>query len=75
MFEDAQVVARGMRLDLPHPRAGTLPSIANPIRFSATPIEYTHAPPLLGQHTEVVLRELLGLTDEEIAGLRKAGAI
>jgi len=75
VFEDPQVIARGMRLDLPHPRAGTLPSIANPIRFSGTPIEYTHAPPVLGQHTDEVLRDVLGLDNAEIEQLRRDGAL
>ncbi len=75
VFADPQVQARGMRVDLPHARAGTLPSIANPIRFSATPIEYTHAPPLLGQHTDEVLAELLGLERTEIGRLRADGVI
>ena len=74
VFADPQVVARGMRVDLPHPRAGTLPSIANPIRYSETPIEYTHAPPVLGQHTDEVLRELGG-DESEIAQLRKRGIV
>ena len=65
VFADPQVAARQMRLDLPHPRTGTLPSIANPIRFSETPIEYTHAPPMLGQHTDEVLGEA-GYSAEEI---------
>lgn len=75
VFEDPQVIARCMRVDLPHPRAGTLPSIANPIRFSGTPIEYTHAPPVLGQHTEEILREVLGLEGTDIEQLRDARAI
>ncbi len=75
VFADPQVQARGMRVDLPHPRAGTLPSIASPMRFSRTPIEYTHAPPVLGQHTDEVLSGLLGLAPEEIDGLRRDGVI
>jgi len=75
VFEDPQIVHRGMRIDLPHPRAGTLPSIANPMRFSQTPIEYTHAPPILGQHTDEVLRDLLGMSDADIARLRTDGVI
>lgn len=75
VFADPQVQSRGMRLDLPHVRAGTLPSIANPIRFSETPIEYGHASPVLGQHTDEVLAELLGKSDAEIATLRRAGVI
>jgi crotonobetainyl-CoA:carnitine CoA-transferase CaiB-like acyl-CoA transferase len=71
VFADPQVVARGMRVDLPHPRAGTLPSIASPMRFSETPVEYTHAPPVLGQHTAEVLRELAGVDGEELARLRE----
>jgi crotonobetainyl-CoA:carnitine CoA-transferase CaiB-like acyl-CoA transferase len=61
VFADPQVQARGMRVDLPHPRAGTLPSIANPVNFASAPIQYTHASPPLGQHTDEVLEELLGL--------------
>jgi crotonobetainyl-CoA:carnitine CoA-transferase CaiB-like acyl-CoA transferase len=71
VFADPQVVARGMRVDLPHPRAGTLPSIASPMRFSETPVEYTHAPPVLGQHTAEVLRELAGIDGEELARLKE----
>jgi crotonobetainyl-CoA:carnitine CoA-transferase CaiB-like acyl-CoA transferase len=49
--------------------------VASPMRFSATPIEYGHAPPLLGEHTGQVLRELLGKTEAEIAALRAARVI
>lgn len=58
VFEDPQVLARGMRLDLPHPLAGTVPQVANPVKFSRTPIEYQGAPPLLGADTETVLGAL-----------------
>jgi crotonobetainyl-CoA:carnitine CoA-transferase CaiB-like acyl-CoA transferase len=75
VFADPQVRARGMRVDLPHPRAGTLPSIANPVRFASAPIEYTHAPPVLGQHTDEVLEELLGLDADARAALRARGVI
>ena len=75
VFEDEQVQARAMRVDLPHPRAGTLPSIANPVRFTNAPIEYTHAPPTLGQHTDEVLADLLGLDAAALAVLRAQGVI
>jgi crotonobetainyl-CoA:carnitine CoA-transferase CaiB-like acyl-CoA transferase len=75
VFDDPQVRSRGMRLDLPHPRAGTLPSIANPVRFATVPIEYTHAPPPLGQHTDEVLEELLGLDAKAREALRAQGVI
>jgi crotonobetainyl-CoA:carnitine CoA-transferase CaiB-like acyl-CoA transferase len=60
VFADPQVVARGLRVVLPHPQAGTVPGVANPVRLSATPVVYRSAPPLLGQHTEAVLADWLG---------------
>jgi crotonobetainyl-CoA:carnitine CoA-transferase CaiB-like acyl-CoA transferase len=74
VFADPQVRHRGLRVDLPHAAGGTAPQVANPIRFSATPIDYRLAPPLLGQDTEAVLREL-GRTPEQIAALRTEGVV
>jgi crotonobetainyl-CoA:carnitine CoA-transferase CaiB-like acyl-CoA transferase len=64
-----------MKLDMPHPTAGRCSLVASPMRFSATPIEYRGAPPTLGQHTEEVLRGMLGMSDADIAQLRSAKAI
>jgi formyl-CoA transferase len=75
VFSDPQVAARGMKLDLPHPLAGTVPQVGNPLKFSATPIAYDRAPPLLGQDTAAVLRERLGLTDAALADLAARGVI
>ena len=75
VFEEPQVRARGVRIELEHPVAGRLPLVASPMRFSATPLEYRRAPPLLGQHTEEVLRELLGRSEAEIARLRAEGVL
>jgi crotonobetainyl-CoA:carnitine CoA-transferase CaiB-like acyl-CoA transferase len=77
VFEDPQVRARGMRVDLPHPEAacGTVPLIANPLKMSATPPAHRRAPPTLGQHTDEVLEELLGMGAAERARLREAGVI
>jgi formyl-CoA transferase len=55
VFEDPQVRARGMRIELPHPTAGQVAMTANPIRLSATPLEYRLAPPLLGEHNAEIL--------------------
>lgn len=75
VFEEPQVKARGIKVELDHPVAGRLPTIASPMRFSATPVEYKLAPPLLGQHTEEILRDVLHLDDAAIAGLRADGTI
>jgi crotonobetainyl-CoA:carnitine CoA-transferase CaiB-like acyl-CoA transferase len=64
-----------VRIEVPHPVAGTLPMVASPMRFSATPLEHRTPPPLLGEHTEDVLKRLLGKGDAEIERLRAAGAI
>jgi len=75
VYEEPQVKARGIRVEMDHPVAGKLPTVASPMRFSATPVEYRHAPPTLGQHTDEVLRGLLGKSDAEIAALRAEGVL
>ncbi|MBC3490636.1 CaiB/BaiF CoA transferase family protein [Pseudomonas taiwanensis] len=75
MFQDPQVVARGLSVSLDHPLAGKVPQVASPIRLSQTPVEYRHAPPLLGEHTEAVLHQLLGLDAGEVQRLRDAGVL
>jgi len=72
VFEEPQVAARRMRIDLPHATAGTVPLVASPMRFSATPLEYKLPPPTLGQHTDEILREVLGLDAATIAKLRES---
>jgi crotonobetainyl-CoA:carnitine CoA-transferase CaiB-like acyl-CoA transferase len=59
-----------MQISMEHPAAGAVPMIANPIRFREEPIEYKRPPPVLGQHTQEVLGDLLGLAPEAIDGLR-----
>ncbi|MEC9206606.1 MAG: CoA transferase, partial [Pseudomonadota bacterium] len=49
--------------------------IGSPMRLTETPVTYRHAPPTVGQHTEEVLREKLGLTDEDFAELRNNDVI
>jgi crotonobetainyl-CoA:carnitine CoA-transferase CaiB-like acyl-CoA transferase len=75
VFADPQVQARGLKLNLPHPSIGAVPSVANPIKYSATPISYRSAPPMLGADTDEILREMLGLAPSEIARLRKGGIV
>jgi len=73
VFEEPQVKARGIKVELDHPVAGKLPTVASPMRFSATPVEYKLAPPVLGAHTEEILRGLLRLDDAAIARLKAEG--
>ena len=75
VFADPQLAARGLRMDLPHPSAGTVPQVGTPIRFSVTPAEYGRPPPLLGEHTAQVLRERLALDAATIAALAARGVI
>lgn len=75
VFDDPQVRARGLRVDLPDPVAGTLGVVANPMRFSDSTVEYRLPPPRLGEHTDVVLRDWLGLNGEDVARLRAAGVV
>lgn len=72
VFADPQVVARGLAIELPHALGGTVPLVASPIRLSETPVQYRRAPPLLGEHTQSVLRDVLGMSDEAVAVLREA---
>jgi formyl-CoA transferase len=75
VFADPQVQARGMRIELPHLLGGSVPMVANPLRFSTTSVEYTRAPPLLGGDTRALLRERLGLDEARIDELLAAGVI
>jgi len=73
--ESEHLRARGMVVTLPHPKATRLTMMGVPIRLHGTPGRAAAAPPLLGQHTEQVLRALLGLSRAEIAGLRQQGVL
>jgi crotonobetainyl-CoA:carnitine CoA-transferase CaiB-like acyl-CoA transferase len=75
VFADEQVRARGMEISLPHPEAGKVKLVRSPMKLSATPATSTLAPPLLGQHTHDVLREVLGKGDDEIAALRAKNVV
>jgi len=81
LFADPQVKARGLQISIPDSdpaadRAGSsLPGVASPIHFSETPIRYELPPPRLGQHTDEVLQEELGLDQAELRRLRASGVI
>ena len=75
VFDNPQVRHRNMQLELDHPTAGKVPSVANPIKLSGSPVTYNMAPPTLGQHTEQVLSELLDLDMVQIGQLKSEGAI
>ena len=75
VFADEQVVARQLALDLPHPLAGTVPTVASPLRLSASPVEYRSAPPPLGADTRAVLTRDLGLDTAALDALMARGVI
>ena len=75
VFEEPQVQARGMKFELPHAAAGTVPLVASPMRFSGTPIKHEVPPPVLGQHTEEILTGVLKKNPAEIEKLKAAGIV
>jgi len=75
VFTSDYATERQLVLKQTHPLDNELPAVANPVRFSKTPVCYDKAPPLLGQHTEAVLREWLGYSAGSLDSLREAGAI
>ena len=75
VFEEQQVIARGMKIELPHAVAGKVSLVASPMRFSGTPIKHEVPPPALGQHTDEILRQSLKKSDVEIAKLKADGVV
>lgn len=74
VFADPQVKHRGILQRLEHPLSGTVPTVASPMRFAEAPLEHKRHPPLLGEHSDEILREL-GLAEARIADLRRDGTI
>ena len=75
VFADPQVIARGMRFDLPHPLAGSVPQVASAVRLDGVRAVAGRAPPLLGEHTMNVLRDRLHLPESRIHELADAGVV
>jgi crotonobetainyl-CoA:carnitine CoA-transferase CaiB-like acyl-CoA transferase len=59
VFDDIQVQARGMRVEMAHPLAGRVPLVANPIRMSESPVSYRLAPPLLRDDSDAIVSDWL----------------
>jgi len=75
LFSDPQVLHREMIAEVSHPTLGTLRMAGIPIKYSVTPGAIRRAPPLLGEHTDEVLTEVLGYSSDRIAALRRQGAL
>lgn len=75
VFADPQVQARGLARQIAHPALGSVPTVANPLNLSATPVDYARAAPRLGADTDETLGRLLGLDTDALADLRKKGVI
>ena len=75
VFENEQVIARNVLLNVPHPTVGNMKLVASPMKLSKTPTEVRMAPPTLGQHTEEILHDRLKLNDQAIHELRAKGII
>ena len=75
VFDDPHIRARGVEVRIAHPRAGSIPALANPARLSATPPSYDRPAPLLGEHTREVLTTMLGLSDADVEQLATEGVI
>lgn len=75
VFDNEQVKARGVQIEVPHPSAGSMKLVVSPMRLSETPVEVRLAPPLLGQHTDEILRERLQMDANTIADLQEKGIV
>jgi crotonobetainyl-CoA:carnitine CoA-transferase CaiB-like acyl-CoA transferase len=75
VLEDRHVRARGMVAEFEHPTLGTFPGLPLPFRFTGYDKLAVDRPPMLGEHTDEILRETLGMRDDDIAALREEGAI
>lgn len=74
-LDEPQVKARNMVVQIPHPLNEGFVTVGSPIKLSETPVEYTRPPPMLGEHTDAVLKGLLGLDDATLDGMKARGVL
>lgn len=74
-LDEPQVKARNMLVTIPHPLKGDFVTVGSPIKMSGTPVEYLRPAPMLGEHTDEVLKRQLGLDEERLAQLKASGVI
>jgi crotonobetainyl-CoA:carnitine CoA-transferase CaiB-like acyl-CoA transferase len=75
VFDEPQVKHRKIRFDLPHSLGSSVPQVRNPVIYSRSNLEYRDPPPLLGQHTQAVLQQELGISAAEFETLRSDGVV
>jgi crotonobetainyl-CoA:carnitine CoA-transferase CaiB-like acyl-CoA transferase len=75
VLTDEFAAERMLVREVPHPLAGQVPVIANPVGFSSTPVSYRRGPPVLGEHTAEVLADELGMDSATIHALAQAGIV
>jgi crotonobetainyl-CoA:carnitine CoA-transferase CaiB-like acyl-CoA transferase len=75
VFKEPQVLARGMKIELPHAVAGKVPLVGSPMKFSGTPIKHEIPPPTVGQHTDEILRSVLKKNDVQVEALKRSGVV
>jgi formyl-CoA transferase len=75
VFSMSHVREREMLVKMEHPTIGELPLVGSPLKMGSTPVGYRLPPPLMGQHTKDILRDVLGYSDEEVAKLKESGCV
>src|SRR5204862_7896955 len=74
LIEDPSLLAAGAVVEVDHPERGKYSAVGNPIKMSDSPTEVTRSP-LLGEHTDEILRQVLGFTDHQVAEIHDSGAL
>ena len=74
LAEEESLRATGTIVEVEHPERGTYLSVGNPVKLSGSPVEVLRSP-LLGEHTQEILRDVLNYSDKEIEGIRASGAV